>query len=399
MLTSPRSRDAAAALLADHTGETEPVCAYLYDLSALREHARQARAALPEGCRLLYAVKANDDPQVLATLADVVDGFEVASGGELARVRAVAQKAPAVFAGPAKTDRELATAVADGRTLVNLESRHEVERLQLAAARLGRRQPACLRVNLTGPLPVATVAMAGNPTQFGIDEHEVPAVLDAARRRPHVDVRGFHFHSLSNHLDAADHLALVHRYLDRATAWADEAGLELRTVNIGGGIGVDIPGATHRFDWSAFAAGLAEAPFHAPRGELVLECGRYLAAACGSYAAQVLDVKRNHGRWFAVVRGGTHHLRLPVSWGYSHPFDVVSTENWPHPVPRPAVENARVTVVGELCTPKDVFASDVPTPRLRAGDLLLFPFAGAYGWSISHHDFLRHPHPQVVHLP
>lgn len=399
MLTSPRIREAARAVLGDHAGQPEPVCAYLYDLAALREHARRARAALPEGCRLLYAVKANDDDRILATLANVVHGFDVASGGELARVRAAAPRVPLVFGGPAKTDRELAAAVTDGDTLLNVESAHELARLETVAARLRRRPQVCLRVNLAGPLPAATVAMAGVATQFGVDEHDVPTVLAAAQRSPHVDVAGFHFHSVSNQLDAAGHVALVRRYLTHATAWADDTGVDLRSVNIGGGVGVDIAGATHSFDWETFAAGLAAARTLAPRAELLLECGRYLSAACGTYIAEVLDVKRNHGRWFAVVRGGTHHLRLPVSWAYSHPFDVVAVDDWPYPVPRPAVRDARLTVVGELCTPKDVLAADVPTARLRAGDLLLFPFVGAYGWSISHHDFLRHPHPRVVYLP
>jgi diaminopimelate decarboxylase len=310
----------------------------------------------------------------------------------------VAPTAPLVFGGPAKTDVELATAVGDHDTIVNVESRHELERLEVVAARHHRQQPACLRVNLTGPLPVTPVAMAGAPTQFGIDEQDVPEILAAARCRPHVDLHGFHFHSVSNHLDAGDHLALVQRYLDHAIAWGDAARGELRTVNIGGGVGVDVHTAIHCFDWSMFTTGLAQARTRVPQSTLMLECGRYLAAACGTYATQVLDVKRTHGQWFALVRGGTHHLRLPVSWGYSHPFEVVPIDAWPHPLPRPAVADARVTVTGELCTPKDVLAADVPVARLRAGDILLFPFAGAYGWSISHHNFLRHPHPRVIYL-
>lgn len=396
MLTSPRVRDAVRACAAN---QADPFCAYLYDLAALREHARQARSALPAGCRLLYAVKANDDPRILATLADVIDGFEIASGGELDRVRAVSAYAPLVFGGPAKTDSELAAAVADGHTQVNVESQHELQQLEFVAAGWGRRQPACLRVNLAGPLPGGTIAMAGEPTQFGIDEHEIPAVLDTARRCPHVDITGFHFHSISNHLDAEDHLALVRRYLGDATTWAAKADLDLRILNCGGGVGVDIAGAAHHFDWARFTAGLAEARAQAPNTELVFECGRYLTAECGTYAVQVLDIKHNHGTWFAIVRGGTHHLRLPTSWGYSHPFEVLPVDRWNRPVARPAVRDVRVTVVGELCTPKDVLATDIAVPRLRAGDILLFPFAGAYGWSISHHNFLRHPHPQHIHLP
>jgi diaminopimelate decarboxylase len=121
-------------------------------------------------------------------------------------------------------------------------------------------------------------------------------------------------------------------------------------------------------------------------------------AAWGAYVTEVLDVKTNHGRCFAVVRGGTHHFRLPASWGHSHPFTVIPVEEWPYPFPRPGVRGAPVTVAGELCSPKDVLARDVEVDELRAGDILWFHHAGAYGWSISHHDFLHHPHPRQLFL-
>jgi len=112
----------------------------------------------------------------------------------------------------------------------------------------------------------------------------------------------------------------------------------------------------------------------------------------------VLDVKRNHGTAWALVRGGNHHFRLPSSWQHSHPFSVLPVERWDSTAPRPSVTDDRVTVAGELCSPKDVLARDVPVSSLRAGDILVFELAGAYGWDISHHDFLSHPHPEHVFL-
>lgn len=389
--------DAAVRRLAASTGD--PVCAYLYDLSALRDHARHAVDHLPQGCRLLYAVKANDQPAILRTLAGVVHGFDAASGGELDAVRAAAPHACVVIGGPGKTDDELAAALVAGAELVNVESAHELARLEQVAGRLGRRARACLRVNLTGPLPAGEITMAGRPSQFGVDEEQVPAVLRRARRCPHVHVVGFHYHSVSNHLDAAGHLALVERYLERSTRWTETAGLDLHVVNAGGGIGVDIRGARHLFDWPRFTAGLAGLLAGLARSPtLLFECGRYLTAACGTYATEVLDLKRSRGTWYAVVRGGTHHLRLPASWGYSHPFRVLPVERWDYLHPRPEIADTQVTVAGQLCSPKDLLARDTPVDRLRVGDILLFPFAGAYGWAISHHDFLRHPHPTVVLL-
>jgi diaminopimelate decarboxylase len=127
---------------------------------------------------------------------------------------------------------------------------------------------------------------------------------------------------------------------------------------------------------------------------LVFEPGRYLAAPAGWYAAEVLDLKRVHGTWFAVLRGGTHHFRLPAAWGYSHPFTVLPVDDWPHRYPRPELRDTPVTVTGELCTPRDVLARDAAPPRIRAGDVVVFANAGAYGWDISHHEFLRHDPPE-----
>jgi diaminopimelate decarboxylase len=112
----------------------------------------------------------------------------------------------------------------------------------------------------------------------------------------------------------------------------------------------------------------------------------------------VLDLKHTHGRWFAVLRGGTHHFRLPAAWGYSHPFTVLAVPHWPYPFERPFVAGVPVDAVGELCTPRDVLTRGQHVDRLRVGDVLVFGRTGAYGWDISHHDFLRHPHPQMFVL-
>ena len=371
-----------------------PVCAYVYDLDGLRAHAAAAVAALPAGCELFYAVKANAEAPVLEALAGIVAGFDVGSAGELELVRAAAPGAPVVFGGPGKTDAALTAAAVDGGVAaVHVESVHELRRAEYVAAGLRATLPVALRVNLAGPLPVATLAMAGRPTQFGIDEGDVPAALDALAGCPHLRFVGFHFHCLSNHHDALAHARLVARYGERAAGWAAAGGLPVGVVNAGGGIGVDYAALDRPFDWAGFCRALGSPPV-----PLRFECGRYLVAPFGAYAVEVVDVKTNHGRCFAVVRGGTHHFRLPASWGHSHPFTVVPVEEWPYPFPRPGIRGRPVTVAGELCSPKDVLARDVPVAELRAGDVVWFHHAGAYGWSISHHDFLRHPHPRRLFL-
>ena len=188
-------------------------------------------------------------------------------------------------------------------------------------------------------------------------------------------------------------------YRRKVTGWESEFAFACEVMNFGGGIGVNYADLGEHFDWKSFTRGLGrlvEWSFPAHWQEIDFECGRFLVAACGYYAAEILDVKRNHGENYLVLRGGTHHFRLPVSWQHNHPFTIVPVDRWPLRCPRPEVRDEPVTVVGELCTPKDVLARDVVVSRVRAGDVLLFSHTGAYGWEISHHDFLSHPHPDQV---
>jgi diaminopimelate decarboxylase len=366
-------------------GRPHPVCAYVYDTAALRARAAAVRAALPAGTVLLYAVKANGHPAVVGALARACDGLEVASGGELDLAVAAGARRIA-FGGPAKTDAELAAAVAAGAQ-INVESAHELRRLVRLT---GGSTKAVLRVNRAAGAPPGTHAMTGTPTPFGIDEAQLPDVLAV----PDVTVTGFHLHAVSNNLDAAAHAAFVTDAVAWSAATAARHGIDLRTINVGGGLGVDHAGDA-TLDLAVLRAGLSSVDL--PAGvELIVEPGRILAADAGWYAAEVLDLKRTHGRVFAVLRGGTHHFRLPAAWGYSHPFTVLPVERWPYPFPRPEVTDAAVDAVGELCTPRDVLTRGQHVSHLRAGDILLFGRAGAYGWDISHHDFLRHPKPAFI---
>ena len=391
------SRHAIAQYVASRPS---PVCGYVYDLAQLRDRCERLRALLPSGCALFYAVKANSDAAVLRTVGPVVDGFEVASLGEIEKVRAVVPNDAIVFGGPGKTDAELEGALHHGVAMFHIESEHQLRRLDWLAGQRGCVVDLLLRVNPAHAPAQANLRMGGTPTQFGIAQDQLPAVLAVARQCRHVRVQGLHFHAMSNNLDAQAHLALVAHYLALANAWQREYSLPLACLNAGGGIGVDYADPGHAFDWAGFCDGLV--PLLAAQGpqppRLVFECGRVLAASCGHYVAEVIDLKACFGHWFAILRGGSHHFRLPSSWQHDHPCFVIEREPWPYPFARPSVSDQRVTLCGELCTPKDVLAREVALPRLRVGDCLAFPLAGAYGWHISHHDFLSHPHPERLFL-
>ncbi|MFE5033851.1 type III PLP-dependent enzyme [Streptomyces sp. NPDC056683] len=383
----PGTYDLVAALPEDD------LPAYVYDLPDLREHVRTIRAALPDRVELLYAAKANSDPLILRTLAEHVHGFEVASGGELDHVRAVVPGAPIAFGGPGKTQQELARALDAGAERLHIESEHELRLLTTLLG--GRTVDVLLRVNL--PVDVGRVALAMGGGPFGMDPVQLDRCLEVMEPVPGVRLRGLHFH-LASGLQAQAHLLLADKVLAWAGSWARARGVDLREVNVGGGMGVDYTHPPRVFDWPALGAGLRRILGRHPHLTLRIEPGRSVTAYCGWYVTQVLDIKFSRGHAFAVLRGGTHHLRTPAAKQHDQPFEVIPDDTWQRPWKRPEVQDEPVTLVGQLCTPKDVLASRVMTERLRVGDRVAFAMAGAYAWNISHHAFLMHPHPAFHHL-
>ncbi|MFI6013133.1 type III PLP-dependent enzyme [Streptomyces sp. NPDC051243] len=382
--------------------------AYVYDLAALRGHAAAVRAALPSSVELYYAAKANPEPEILAALGPYVDGYEVSSGGELTHVAKAVPGRPLAFGGPGKTPDEVTAALETGVERFHVESAYELRMLaELARAHApGRRVAVLPRVNLPvadGSLAGSSLAMGGRPTPFGMDPAQAVEVVRSLSdgTYPHLELRGVHAH-LASGLEAAEQVAVA----ESVVSWATSLGVRLAEVNVGGGMHVDYGAPERRFDWAEYGRGLARLAERHPGLTLRIEPGRALTAYCGWYATEVLDVKHSHGEEFAVVRGGTHHLRTPATKGHDQPCSVLPVDAWPHPWPRPAAGGRRsamgvptdeargtITVAGQLCTPKDVLARRVPAAGLRAGDRVVFALAGAYAWNISHHDFLMHPRP------
>ncbi|MFS8201491.1 type III PLP-dependent enzyme [Streptomyces sp. CWNU-52B] len=373
--------------------------AYVYDMAALREHASAVRDALPECVELYYAAKANPEPEILAALDPYVDGFEVASGGELAHVAKAVPGRPLAFGGPGKTPDEIVSALELGVARFHVESEHELRMLaELARQVVPDGRVAVLpRFNLPvepGSLATGALTMGGRPTPFGLDPAQADTVVGLLTDGtfPHLELRGVHAH-LASGLQAQEQLAVAGSVVGWAVRLAERHGVRLAEVNVGGGMTVDYAAPEERFDWAAYGAGLARLGARHPELTLRVEPGRALTAYCGWYATEVLDVKPSHGEEFAVVRGGTHHLRTPATKGHDQPCTLLPVADWPHPWPRPAARGERVTLTGQLCTPKDVLARHVRAPELRAGDRVAFALAGAYAWNISHHDFLMHPRP------
>lgn len=376
-----------------------PLCAYIYDLPSLESHAAQMMQALPQNCELYYAVKANSEAQILAKLAPIVDGFEAASGGELAWLKACQPEVPLLFAGPGKLLSELELAVDLGVQAIHVESLTELHRIEQICLRRDKSCRVLLRMNISLQGLAATKLAMGGATPFGFDESELALAIDIIKRSEKIVLLGFHFHLMSHQLDRRAHLALMALYFKTFKYWCALFHLDLPLLNVGGGIGIDYNHPEQLFDWRAFCADLNEliADFKLADTTIRFECGRYVTANCGYYVMQVLDIKKNHGQYFAVGHGGTHHFRTPAAQNHDHPFFVCAGENSEQEqfsdFVYPEIKQQTVTLVGQLCTPKDILASQQYVESLSIGDYLVFTQAGAYAWNISHQHFLLHAAP------
>lgn len=374
-----------ADVLAQAAGDT-PL--FVYDRAMLTARAAEWRAAMPREVRLHYAMKANPFAPLLAHMAAIVDGFDVASGAELALALASGMAAEHIsFAGPGKRDRELEAAIAAGATL-NLESAGEGARALAIADRIGTRPRLAVRVNPDFDLKGSGMKMGGGAKPFGVDADAVPALvrmlIDAG-----ADWRGFHIFAGSQALDADAIADTQAQTVALAARLAEAVGAAPPLVNLGGGMGVPYFPGDRAVDAAAVGARLGETL--GTRGTALaesgfaMELGRWLVAEAGIYLMRVVDRKVSHGETFLVTDGGLHH-QLAASGN----FGTVIRRNYPIAAAgrfgRGVDET--VSVVGCLCTPLDRLGDQVGLPRADVGDLIALFQAGAYGASASPAAFL-----------
>ena len=373
---------------------------FVYDTALIGRQIAAFRAVLP-GVGLHYAVKANPFAPVLAFMAGQVDGFDIASGGELAALQAAGVAGQRIgFAGPGKREADIAAAVAAGVTL-HIESAREADRALAAGERAGLAPRIAIRINPDFELAGAGMRMGGGARPFGIDAELVPAL---ARRlvTAGADWRGFHVYAGSQSLDAGAIVASQAATIDLVARLAETAGIAVPTCNLGGGFGIPYFHGQQPLAIAAVGAGLGEAlAQRAPvlaQTRFVLELGRWLVGEAGVYLAEVVDRKHSRGETFLVIDGGLHH-QLAASGN----FGSVIRRNYPVAIATrfAALADEVVHVAGCLCTPLDRMGDALALPRAEPGDLLAVFCAGAYGASASPAAFLGHgpAHELLVGLP
>lgn len=374
--------------LAERVGRTP---FYAYDRSKLTERVALLRQHLPEEIHLHYAMKANPMPAVVQHMATLVDGIDIASGGEQ-RVALDTPMDPSLvsFAGPGKSDSDLSCAIAAG-VVLNMESEGEMERIAVIGKRLAIRPKVAVRVNPDFELKSSGMKMGGGPKQFGVDAERVPEML-ARIAQLELDFRGFHIYSGSQNLKAASIQDAHEKTFALAIRLAQHWNGPLHQLNIGGGFGIPYFPGEERLDLAAVGENLKRilpgVREHLPDTEIHIELGRYLVAEAGIYVSRVIERKVSRGQVYLVTDGGLHH-HLSASGN----FGQVIRKNYPVVIGNRIAggERETVSVVGPLCTPLDLLADQMELAKAEPGDLVVVFQSGAYGLSASPVSFLSHP--------
>lgn len=347
---------------------------YYYDMDILRKTIAAAKAASPEeNFHIHYAVKACATPEILAQIAVSGLGADCVSGGEVrAAIEAGIAPDKIVFAGVAKTDKEIRYALEQNIYCFNVESEQELSVINALAAEMNLVARVCLRINPNVDAHThAKITTGLNENKFGIQMPDMERVIRYAMSLPNINWLGLHFHIGSQITDASVFVRLSER-INALQDRVEAMGLKPEVINVGGGLGILYEHPNH-FPIPDFAA-----YFNAFRTSLNLregqqlhcELGRSMVAQCGNLITRALYVKQGVEKQFAIVDAGMTDLIRPALYGAFHRVENLSNAE---------AEEQIYDIVGPICESSDVFVENYTISTVRRGDLLVLRSAGAYG--------------------
>ncbi len=353
---------------------------YVYSRTALEGAYRAFDQALA-GTKhhICYSVKANSGLGVLSVLIKLGAGADIVSGGELFRwLRAGGDPKKVVFSGVGKTDAEMGAALDAGILVFNVESEEELDALDRVARARGVRAPVALRVNPdVDPETHPYISTGLKKNKFGIGWAAAPAVFRRGAAMAGIEMIGIDCHIGSQLTKTSPFSDAIARLVELVLA-LEQDGIKLRTLDIGGGLGIDYekdgdgPPPTPGEYGQAVTRALA--PLAHLDLTLLTEPGRVIIGRAGALVAKVVYRKTNEGKHFTIVDAAMNDLMRPALYGAYHPM---------RPVHLAGRAEQITDVVGPICETGDFLARDRALPLLEAGDLLAIGAAGAYGAAMS----------------
>ena len=324
-----------------------------------------------------YSVKANSNLSILRLLDDEGCGFDVVSGGELARVLKVNRRATknVVFSGVGKTSQEMGEALRTGILLFNVESESEMSALAQCGARMKKTAPVALRVNPDVSANTHPYIATGlHQHKFGVPIGEARSLYARAGGSKHLKMRGVSVH-IGSQITELEPFRVAMERVAELVGQLRADGHPIEYVDCGGGLGIAYEAATP--DFAAQVSKYAEAVTGPLRGldvHLLLEPGRSIVGPAGALITSVLYRKNNDGKNFLVLDAAMNDLLRPALYHAHHEITPVRNREGSVEV---------VDVVGPICESGDAFAHDRELPVVDEGDLLAVLDVGAYGMSLA----------------
>ncbi len=373
---------------------------YVYSKRHFVERLKSVEKALEGQAHMVcFALKANNNPEVLKLFARQGAGADVVSAGELAMALAAGiPPEKIVFAGVGKRNDEIAFALEKNIRAFNVESEQELEVINEIAVQMQRKAPVNIRVNPDidpKSHPYISTGMAKN--KFGIAIGKSYAVFEKAAALPGIRLLGVHSH-IGSQILSVDPFVESARSLRRLVTDLKQKGITLELIDIGGGLGVDYHQVIDEPLYESLETVLPPTPEELMKAilphlsdlgcTLIFEPGRFLTANGGILVTRVLYRKETSLKKFAIVDAGMNDLIRPSLYQAYH--RIVPVEK------REKRDIISLDIVGPICESGDFFAKDRPLPEVHRGDLLAILSAGAYGYTLSSTYNARPRIPEVL---
>lgn len=362
---------------------------YVYSQDILLKNFRRIKNSFSMLNPLIaYSVKANSNLSILRLFAREGSGFDIVSGGELRRVlKAGGLSEKIIYAGVGKSIEELTLAVKNRILMVNLESEAEAELLSRVAQEQKTTVRVAMRINPDVEAHTHEYITTGKKeNKFGVSYKSAPAIISRVARLPNIDFVGLHVHVGSQILDLSAHVSGAKRIISLLGILRSE-GIEIRTINIGGGFGIGY--LDHEKPMNVEKLAQKIIPILKKTGcRTILEPGRFIVAPAGMLVTSINYIKSGDQKQFAIVDAGMNDLIRPALYKAYHRIIPVR-----EPATRKKIE---MDIVGPICESSDFFGKERHLPPVQAGDLMAVCDTGAYGYVMSSNYNTRLRAPEIL---
>ncbi len=357
---------------------------YFYDMELLNKTLDVVvKESSRYGYKVHYAMKANFDPRILEAVRKAGLGADCVSGNEVkGAITAGIPASEIVFAGVAKSDKEIRYALEQNIFAFNVESGNELEVINQIAGEMGRKAHVAFRINPdVDPKTHKNISTGHADSKFGISYTEVDEVIASLDNLKNIEIVGLHFHVGSQIRDMKVFENLCNR-VNVIKDWFKKSGIVLKHINLGGGLGInyDDPESELIPDFAGYFAVFKKYLDVEPGQTVHFELGRSIVAQCGELITRVLYNKKTaSGTNYILVDAGMTDLIRPALYSAKHKIVNLSADKG----------DEVYTVGGPICESSDIFARGIHLPVTKRGDILAMLSAGAYGYAMVSHYNMR----------